>query len=220
MLEKNDPNLGLISKVILRAYQFSSVAQSCPTLAIPWSLVCQAPLSIAFSRWAPISIECCIFSSVAQLCLTLCNPTDCGMPDFPVHHNYQSLLTIMSIEPMMPSNHLIFCHSLLLLPSIFSSIRGFSNESALHIRWPKFWSFSFSISLSSEFSGLNSFRMDWLDLLQSKGLWRVFSNTTVQKHQVFGVQLSSQSNSDIHTWPLEKWDLCWQSNVSAFQYAI
>ena len=96
----------------------------------------------------------------------------------------------MSIELVMPSNHLIFCRPLLLLPSIFPSIRVFSNESALHIRWPKYWSFSFSISPSNENPGLISFRMDWLELLLSRGLSRVFSNTTVQKHQFFGTQLS------------------------------
>ena len=102
-----------------------------------------------------------------------------------------------------PTN-LILCHLLLLLPSIFPSIRVFSNESALRIRWPKDWSSSFIISPSSEHPGLISFRMDWLDLLQSKGLSRVFSNTTVQKHQFFSAQPSSQSNSHIHTWPQEK----------------
>ena len=95
----------------------------------------------------------------------------------------------MSIESVMPSNHLILCHPLLLLPLIFPSIRVFSNELALRNRWPKYWSFSFNISPSNEHPGLISFRMDWLDLLQSKGLSRVFSNTTVQKHQFFGAQL-------------------------------
>ena len=94
----------------------------------------------------------------------------------------------MSTESVIPSNHLILCHPLL-LPSIFPSIRVFSNESALRIRWPKYWSFSFNISPSNEYSGLISFGMDWLDL-QSKGLLRVFSNTTVPKHQFFGAQLS------------------------------
>ena len=83
--------------------------------------------------------------------------------------NSQSLLKLMSIESVMPSNHLILCHPLLFLPSIFPSIRVFSNESALHIRWPKYWSFSFSISPSNEYSGLISFRMDWLDLLAVQG---------------------------------------------------
>ena len=105
--------------------------------------------------------------------------------------NSQSLLKLMSIESVMPSNHLILCHPLLLLPSIFPSIRVFSNKSVLHIRWPKYWSFSFSICPSSEYSGLISFRIDWLDL-------QVFSNTTVQKHQLFGTQLSLWLNSHIH----------------------
>ena len=104
--------------------------------------------------------------------------------------NSQSLLKLMSIESVMPSNHLILCHPLLLLPSIFPSIRVFSNESVLHIRWSKYWSFSFSISPSSEYSGLISFGMNWFDQGISKGLLRVFSNTTVQKHQFFGAQLS------------------------------
>ena len=117
--------------------------------------------------------------------------------------NSQSLLKLMSIESVMPSNHLILCHPLL-LPSLFPSIRVFSNESVLCIRWPKYWSLSFSISPpSNEYSGLISFRMDWISL-QYKGLWKVFSSTTVQKHQFFGTQLSSQSNSHIHTWLLEK----------------
>ena len=97
----------------------------------------------------------------------------------------------MSIQSVMPSNHLILLRPLLLLPSIFSSIRVFSNESALHIRWPKYWTFSFNISPSNEHPGLISFRMDWMEIsLQSKGLSRVFSNTTAQKHQLFGTQLS------------------------------
>ena len=115
-----------------------------------------------------------------------------------------SLPKLISIEPVMPSNHLILCHPLLFLPSIFPSIRVFSNESVLHIRRPKYWNLSFSINPPSEYSGLISFRMDWLDLLAVRGTLRVFSNTTVQKHQFFSVQLSSQSNSHIHTWPLGK----------------
>ena len=105
------------------------------------------------------------FSSVTQLCPTLCDPVDCSTPGFPVHHQLRSLLKLMSIKSVMPSNHLILCRPLLLLPSIFPSIRVLSNESVLHIRWPKYWSFSFSISPSNEYSGLISFRMDWKDLL-------------------------------------------------------
>ena len=104
--------------------------------------------------------------------------------------NSRSLLKLMSIESVMPSNHLILCSSLFLLPSILPSIRVFSSESVLHIRCPEYWSFSFSISPSNEYSGLISFRIDWFDLLVSKGLSRVFSNTTVQKHQFFSAQLS------------------------------
>ena len=96
------------------------------------------------------------------------------------------------------------CFSLLLLPSIFSRIRVFANESVLHIRWPRYWSFWVSTSPSNEYSGLISFRMDGLDLLQSKGLSRVFSNTTVQKHKFFTAQLSLYSNCHIHIWVLEK----------------
>ena len=103
--------------------------------------------------------------------------------------NSWSLLKLMSIESVMPSNQLIPCPPLL-PPSIFPSIKVFSNESVLHIRHPKYWSFSFSISPSNEYSGLISFRMDWLDLLAIQGLSRVFSNTTVQKHQFSGSQLS------------------------------
>ena len=138
------------------------------------------------------------FSSVAQSCPTLCDPTDCSMPGLPVHQ-VPEFTKLMSIELVMPSNHLILCCPLFLPPSIFLSIRVFSDESVLHIKWPKYWSFSFSISPSSEYSRLISFRMDWLDLLAGKGLSRVFSNTTVQKHQFFGAQPSLQSNSHIHT---------------------
>ena len=113
--------------------------------------------------------------------------------------NSWDLLKLMPIELVTPSNQLIFCCPLLLLPSIFPSIRVFSNESVLHIRWPKDWSFSFSISPSKEHPGLISFRMDWLDLLGSKGLSRVLSNSIVQKHQFLGAQLSLESNSHILT---------------------
>ena len=119
--------------------------------------------------------------------------------------NSQSLLKLMSIESVMPSNHLFFYCPFLLLPSIFPSIRVFSTEMVLHIRWPKYWSFSFSISPSNEHPGLTSFKMDWLDLLAVQGtLESPFSNTTVQKHQFFGTQPSLWSSCHIHTWLLEK----------------
>ena len=109
----------------------------------------------------------------------------------------------MSIELVMPSSHLILGHPLLLLPPIPPSIKVFSTESTLRMRWPKYWSFSFSISPSNKHPGLIFKWTGWI-FLQSKGLSRVFSNTTVQNHQFFGAQLSSQSNSHIHTWLLEK----------------
>ena len=103
------------------------------------------------------------FSSVAQSCLTLCDPMNRSTPGLPVHHQRES------IESVMPSSHLILCRPLLLLPQIPPSIKVFSNESILCMRWPKYWSFSFSISPSNEYSGLISFRMDWLVLLAVRG---------------------------------------------------
>ena len=144
------------------------------------------------------------FSSVPQSCLTLCDPMNHSTSGLPVHHQLPGLPKLMSIELVIPSNHLILCHPLLLLSSIFPSIRVFSNESAFCIRWLKYWSFSFNINPSNEHSGLISLWWTGWSFLQSKGLSRVFSNTTVQKHQFFGAQLSSQSNSHIHTWLLEK----------------
>ena len=111
----------------------------------------------------------------------------------------RSSLKLMSIEQMMPSNHLILCCPLLLWPSIFPNIKVFSNESALHIRWPKYWSFGFSISPSSEYSGLIFFSIEWFDLLAVPETLKSLPNTTIQKHQFFGAQFSLQSNSHIHT---------------------
>ena len=102
-------------------------------------------------------------------------------------------------SPVMPSTHLTLSNPLLLLHSVFPRIRVFSNESVLRISWPKYWSFNLSIRSSNEYSGLISFRKDWLDLLAVQGLLRVFSNTTVQKHQFFSAQLSLWFNSHIHT---------------------
>ena len=109
------------------------------------------------------------FSSVAQSCPTLCDPMNHSTPGLPVHHQLPESTQTMSIESVMPSNHLNLSCPLLLLPSIFPSIRVFSHESALFIRWPKYWSFSFNISLSNEHPGLISFRMDWLDLFAVQG---------------------------------------------------
>ena len=118
--------------------------------------------------------------------------------------NSWSSLRLTSIETVMPSSHLILCRPLLLLPPISPSIRVFSNESTLHMRWPKYWSFSFTSFLPKKSQGWSPSEWTGWISLQSKGLSRVFSNTTVQKNHFFGTQLSSQSNSHIHTWPLEK----------------
>ena len=105
------------------------------------------------------------FSSVAQSCPTLCDPMNCRTPGLPVHHQLRSSLKLTSIESVMPSSHLILCCPLLLLPPVLPSIRVSSNESTVCMRWPKYWSFSFSITPSKEHPGMISFRMDWLDLL-------------------------------------------------------
>ena len=122
--------------------------------------------------------------------------------------NSRSSLRLKSIESVMPSSHLILCRPLLLLPPIPPSIRVFSNDSTLRMRWPKYWSFSFSISPSNEHQGLISFRMDWLDLLAVQGTLKSLLQHRSSKHPFFGAQTNftsdSQSNSHIHTWPLEK----------------
>ena len=142
-------------------------------------------------------ISTIFLSSVTQSCLFATPWTAARQVSLSIT-NSQSLLKLMSIESVMPSNYLIVCHPLLLLPSIFPSIRVFSKESVLRIRWPKYCSFSFNISPSNEHPGL-IIRIDWWISLQSKGLSKVFSNTTVQKRQFFGAQFSSQPNSYIHT---------------------
>ena len=136
--------------------------------------------------------------------------------------NSQSLLKLMSIELVMPSNHLILCHSLLLLTSIFLSIRVFSSESVLHDRWPKYWSFSFSISSANEYSGLISFRIDWIDLLAVQGTLK----SLLQHHTSKSINSSALSflyspiltpiHDDWKNYIFDSMDLCWQSNVSAF----
>ena len=113
--------------------------------------------------------------------------------------NCWSLLKLMSIKLVIPTNHVFLCHPFLLLPSIFPSIRVFYNDSVLHISWPKYWSFSFSISPSNEYSGLISFKIDCFDLLAAQRTLRVSFSTTVQKHQFSGAQLSLWFNSHIHT---------------------
>ena len=143
------------------------------------------------------------FSSVTQSCLILCDPMDCSMSGLPVHHQLLELAQthVHQVSDAIHPSHPLSSPS---LASIFLSIRVFSNESVLPIRWPKYWRFSFSISPSNEYSGLIFLGLTGLISLQSKGLSRVFSNTTVQKHQFFGAQPSSQSNSHIYTCLLEK----------------
>ena len=132
-------------------------------------------------------VWCC---SVAQSCPTFCDPWTASLQASLSITNSQSLLKFMSIKSMMPSNHLILCRPLLLPPSIFPSIRVFSNESVLHIRWPKYWSFSFSISPSNDYSGQISFRMDWFGLLTVQRTLKSLLQTTVQKHEFLGTQPS------------------------------
>ena len=143
-------------------------------------------------------------TSVAQSCLTLCAPWTAAHQTYLSITKTWSLLRLMSIESVMPSNHIIPCRLLLLLPSTCPSIRVFSNESVLCIKWPKYWRFSLSISPSNEYSGLTSFRTDWLDLLAGQGTLKSLPNTTVKKYQFFSAQLSLYSTSHIHTWLLEK----------------
>ena len=154
------------------------------------------------------------------MCPTLCNPIDCSTPGFPVHPNSQSLRKLMPIESVMPSNHLIFCCPILLLPSVFLSIRAFSNESVLHIGWPKHWSFSSSISPLNEYSGLISFRIDQFDLFAVQRTLKSLlqhhtSKASVLRHSAFFmVQLSYPYMTTGKTIALTRWTFV--SNVSAF----
>ena len=163
------------------------------------------------------------FSSVAQSCLTLCDLMDCSMPGLPVHTSSWSLLKLMSVVLVMPSNRLILCHLLLLPSSIFPSIRVFSSESVLCIKWPKYGSFSFSISPSNEYSGLISFRMDWLDLLAVQGTLKSLLQHHTSKALIlrcsalFIVQLSHPYMTTGKSIALTRWTfVVHQSNVSAF----
>ena len=136
------------------------------------------------------------FSSVTESYPTLCDPMNCRTPGLPVYHQLPDLLKLVFMESIVPSNHLILCHPLLLSPSIFPSIRVFSSESFPHIRWPKYWSFSFSIIPSKEIPGLISFRMDCLDLLAVQGTLKSLLQHHTSKSSIllcsafFKVQLS------------------------------
>ena len=131
---------------------------------------------------------------------------NCSMPGFPVLHYLPSLLKLMSVDLLMPSNHIIVCHPLLLLPSIFPSIRGFSSELVLLIRWPKYWSFSFSISPSNESLVLISFRMDWLDLLAVQGTLK-----SLLQHHSSKASILQHSTFFILPIILSKIKVCWLS---------
>ena len=152
----------------------------------------------ALTRW---SVQ---FTSVAQSCPTLCDPMNRSTPGLPVHHQPRSSLRLTSIMSVMPSSHLILCGSLLLLPPIPPSIRVFSNESTLPWGGQSTGVSALASFLPKKFQGRSPSEWTGWISLQSKGLSRVFSNTTVQKHQFFSAQPSSQSNSLIHTWPQEK----------------
>ena len=178
----------------------------CPAGGGGWSVVC---LVQSLSR---VQLFATPWTAACQVSLSITNS--------------QSLLKLMSIELVMPPNHLILCHPLLLPPSIFPSNRVSSNESGLHMRLPKYLSFSFSISPSDEYSGLISFRMDWLDLLAVQGDSQE-SSPTPQFKSINSSVLSflySPTLTSIHDYwknhSLDQMDLCWQSNVSAFKYAV
>ena len=150
----------------------------------------------------------------------------CSMPGLPVYRQLSHSLRLMSIKSVMPSSHLILCRTLLLLPPIPPSIRIFSNESILCMRWPKYWSFSFSITSSKEHLGLISFRMDWLDLLAVQGTLKSLiqhhsSKPSILRRSAFlTVRLSHPYMTTGKTIALTRQTFFWQSNVSAFEYAI
>ena len=153
------------------------------------------------------------FNSVqfAQSCLTLCDPMDCSTPGFHVHHQLPELTQLVSIESVMPPNHLILCHPLLLLPSVFPSIRVFLNESVFCIRWPKYWSFSFSISPSNEYSGLILFTIHWLNILAVqetfKSLLQYHNSkpSILWRSALFTVKLSHPYTTTGKTIALTRW---------------
>ena len=224
-VEKSKPEVSQI------AFQSSLTPTIYCFLCCPWSCppeLCSVPTSAPNMRPSPIFLNLLmLFNSVQSLSRVqlLATPWTAACQAFLSITNSQGLL--MAIELVMPSNHLILCHPLLLPPSIFPSIRVFSNESVLHIMWPKYGSFSFNISPSSEYSGLISFRMDRLDLLAVQGTVK----SLLQHHSSNFKSINSSALSFLHSPTLTSihdhrknhsldWtDLCWQSNVSAFQHA-
>ena len=199
------------SKVITLTYRF-------PDPDIHWDLSDLLSLIsfISLDFCQPSWVICCC--SVAHSCPTLCDPMGCNTPGFPVLHHLPELAQTHVHWVSDAIHHFVFCHSLLLLPLIFPSIRVFSNEWALHIRWPKYWSFSFSISPSNEYLGLISFRIDWFDLLAAQGTLKNLLQHHSSKASIlwcspfFMVQLS---NPYMTTWKTTALP-CQQSNVSVF----
>ena len=157
------------------------------------------------SEWRKPDLIILQFSSLAQSCLILCIPMYCSMPGLSVHPQLLGFpqTHVHWVSDAIQLSYLLLSPSLL-LPSVFPSIRVFSSESALHIRWPKYWSLSFSTSPPSEYSGLISFRIDWFNLLAVQGTLKSLLQHTIWKHLFFDFQSSSWSNSYIHMWPLEK----------------
>ena len=188
-----------------------------------FSVFCSALKVVRLNFFFPLQLV----SSVAQSCLTLCYPMNRSTPGLPVHHHSQSSLRLTPIESVMPSSHLILCRPLLLLPPIPPSIRVFANESTLCMRWPKYWSFSFSIIPSKEIPGLISFRTDWLDFLAVQGIHSQESSRTSQFKSINSLALRflhSPTLTCIHdhrkNHSLDQTDLSRQSNVSAFEYTV
>ena len=176
--------------------------------------------NILCQRSPRIEAVCCCYS-VAKSCPTLCDPMNLSMPSFPVLHCLLELLKLLSIESVMPSNYLIACCPLLLLPSTFPSIRVFPSESTICIRWPKYWNFSFSINPSNEYSGWLPLGLDWFDLLAVQGTLK--SSPTSQFKSISSSALSlvyDPTITSVHnSWKSHSFDYadhCWQSDISAF----
>ena len=164
--------------------------------------------------------HCCHCSSVTQSCLNLCNPMECSTPGLPVPPTSGSLPKFMSTASVMPSSHLILCHPPLLLPSIFPSIKDFSKESSVCIRWAKYWSFSFSISPSNEYSWLISLKINWFDLLAVQETFRSLLQHNSSNSSILWLPALTTVCDHWENYSLDYMDLCWQSNVSAFQHTV
>ena len=191
-------------------------------MRVKWDNVCEILKKLAIATL----LRMLEFSSVAQSCLPLCNPMDWARQASVSITNSWSLLKFMSIELVMPSKHLSLCHPFLLPPSIFPSIRVFSNESVLHIRGPKYWSLNFNISPSYEYSELISFRMDWFDLLAVQETFKSLLQHHSSKASIlqcltfFIVQLSHPYTITGKTIALTRWTFAGKVIYSAFEYAV